>query len=55
MSMVVGQFGDCITALITLAANCSPRRTSWGFSSDSVSKFGSTRLKNGSVPAAASA
>jgi len=44
-----------MAALMTEAANCSPFWMSWGFSSDELVKFGSTRLKAGRVPAAASA
>ena len=48
------QFGDFITALITLATNCSPNWMSCGFSSDWISNCGSTKLTAGSLPRFAS-
>jgi hypothetical protein len=54
MSTVLGHAGLRSTALMTEAANCSPALMSWGFSSELFPKLGSTRLKKGSVPAAAS-
>ena len=55
MSTVFAQLGLCITALITLAENDSPTEMSWEFSSDCLSKSGSSSANDGSFPAAASA